>query len=98
MDISLSELIEIIVVNGCNRERFITLIWKIFGFFNVFQNEFAKFGDQILKILQDPILEICSNLFDHILLGCCVATKKISNSTEKYRISKLDIIQNVLFQ
>ena len=77
MNITLVELIEIVVVNGGDGERFVRVFNWRFRLFNVLKNEFSELGDQSLYVFHDFILIVCAYFLDHVLLGRGITSKEI---------------------
>lgn len=98
MHVALVELIEIVVVNSGDGKRLVWVFNWRFWLFNVLKNEFSELGDQSLEIFHDFVLIVCADLFDHVLLGRCITSEEIWDSTKKNGISKLNVIPYVFFE
>jgi hypothetical protein len=96
--VPLGEFIEVVVVDGGDGETLIIVLSRGLRLFNIFEDELAQLENKGLYVAHYPVLVVCANLLDHVLLGVGVSTEKIGNTTEQDRVCELNIVPNVFLE
>ena len=97
-DILGASLVEIVVVDGGDREHVYILFFHFRRLLYVFDYEFSQFGDQVFKVAHDSVVPVFFENVDHVFLGVGESSEHVGNAAEENGVSKLNVFPDGLFK